>query len=210
MKFNKEEFESSVHNIDEGVKTYITELKKKSSEEILNGSVEEAQSLISRIIPVETLYKSLSKTQNELLDLINDQMNNNDNGHSKNKDEDEEPKSADNDDPQPENEVKEKPKAKDDQLSDQKAYRIPILKGLIYLGGSAEVSDVIDFIKRDMKNKFTDKDSELIRADEDKWFKIVESEKDTMKSEGLLSSASENGSWEIVQKGIDYLSKNGK
>ncbi len=214
MKFNQKEFEDSVNKIDTGVKTYITDLKQKSSEEILNGSVEEAQSLISRIIPVETLYNSLSKTQSELLKLIHNQMNNNGAGHSEVEDEKKESGSDDKKEPQPEDEVKEEPKDKpqksDDQLSDQKAYRIPILKGLIYLGGSAEVPDILDFVKRDMKNKFTDKDSDLIRNDEKEWIKIVEAEKEIMKNEGLLSSASENNSWEILQKGTDYLSKYGK
>lgn len=208
MNFKKEEFEDSLKKIDAGVKDYITGLKKQSSEEILDGSVETAQSLISRIIPVETLYKKLAKTQTELLELINNQLNG---GEESKADEDDSDNSESEEktDTQKEEKKVEAPK-KEDKISEQKVYRIPILKGLIYLGGSAEVPDVVDFIKRDMKNKFTESDLEFIRTKEDDWFKVVEAEKNIMKDEGLLSAASENESWEIVQKGIDYLAKNGK
>ena len=55
----KEEIYSSFTSLFGNVDNLISEMKLKSSEEILNGSVEEAQKLLSQIIPYQKFYEKL-------------------------------------------------------------------------------------------------------------------------------------------------------
>jgi len=61
-----------------------------------------------------------------------------------------------------------------------------------------------------MKGKLSSEDLKPYNENEKMWEHLVKKEREEMLNEGLLSSESSNGTWEIVQKGIDYLSKHGK
>jgi hypothetical protein len=84
-----------------------------------------------------------------------------------------------------------------------------ILKALIYLGGSARVDEVLGFIERDMKGKFSADDLKAYNDDETVWEHSVKKEREEMLKEGLLSAESSNGTWEIVQKGSTFFRSTG-
>ena len=67
---NSEQLNNSKHEIDESfsslfknVDNLIVEMKLLSSEEILNGSVEEAQKLLGQILPYQKFYEKLKETK---------------------------------------------------------------------------------------------------------------------------------------------------
>ncbi len=186
-ELGREEFEILFKQVQEKLSAYLDALKKKSSEEILSGSVLEAQKLLNQISPIEGAYKNLTDAQNSLLNVLEAELETN-----------------------TEN-VEEKNTELNENMTEKSEFRIPILKALIYLGGSAKVDDVNDFIKRDMKKKLTPKDKEQVNDNgTHRWVETVGFEKDAMVEEGLLNSDLNSGYWEIVQKGIDYLAKHGK
>jgi len=199
----KKEVEKSFKTCQQKIEDYIQSLKKFSSEEILNGSIEEAQKILTQIIPIENSSK-------ELLEYHKDFM-------SKMIFFGEESPDAPNKKPtgspledKPKPPLEKKIKSDEKEISSSKTFRLSILKALIYLGGSARLNEVMDFIERDLKNKMKPGDFEKLKNNELKWQKMVKIERDNMTNEGLLSSESSSGTWEIVQKGIDYLSKHGK
>ena len=189
---DKSELEEMINSIGEKVSGYVNLLKKKSSEEILNGSLTEAQNIISQILPIEKEYEQMAKCHTSFLNLLN-----NDNKVVKSNKSD----------------VSEKSELTKLDLSDMDftpndTYRVPILKALIYLGGSAKLPDVAGFIEKEMKNKFKPADQEKGTNGFGKlWVEMVHTEKENMLSEGLISEDKDGEQWEIIQNGIDYLSQ---
>lgn len=200
MNNTKEEIYSSFTSLFGNVDNLISEMKLKSSEEILNGSVEEAQKLLSQIIPYQKFYEKLLDAKSAF-DKIS----------SVSKEEIEQVKEKIETLNQKEIDKKVKENNKDSDVTTQVNYRIPILKALIYLGGSSEEADVTEFVKKEMKNKLTDKDLTVPKGeDKEVWLSNMYFETATMIDEGLLTKGSSNKNWEIAQKGIDYLSKYAK
>ncbi len=189
---DKNDLEKMINSIDNKVHDYVKSLKQKSSEEILNGSLVEAQNIISQILPIEDEYKQMAKCHSSFLELLNG-----------NKTVDTSNKS----------ETSGKLELNRLDLSDMDftpndTYRVPILKALIYLGGSAKLPDVAGFIEKEMKNKFKPADQEKGANGFGKlWIEMVNTEKENMVLEGLISEDKAGEQWEIVQKGIDYLSQ---
>ncbi len=179
----------------------IKNMKLNSSEEILNGSINEAQKLLSKIIPYQTFYEKL-KVAKTAFDSI-------------------EQEEAPADDPEvvilevEENTevefVAQEPLETKNGITAQEKFRIPILKSLIFLGGVSEEEEVVEFVKKDMKNKLTKEDYEIpVGEDNERWLSNIYFETATMIDEGLLSKDAPNKKWEIAQKGIDHLSKHAK
>lgn len=192
ISIDKKELEKIINSIGVKVGEYVNYLKKKSSEEILNGSLVEAQNIIGQILPIEGEYKQMANCHKSFLATLNGNMS----GDSSNR-----------------KEVSEKSELNKLDLSDMdftpnEIYRIPILKALIYLGGSAKLPDVAGFIEKDMKNKFKPADQEKGTNGFGKlWVEMVNTEKENMVSEGLISQDKSGEQWEIIQSGIDYLSQ---
>lgn len=221
LKKQRDELIQDFRNVQEKVKTYVDNLKLKGSEELLNGSVEKAQGLISAIIPIETAVKKLKKDQEDLLNVLEKQEDGEDADETESPKKEEDNTSSEKDmvvedtsaqDSEPATESGEgEPEEAVEEETPQEAFRLPILKALIYLGGSGKIKDVTNFIEKDMKNKFRVKDNEILNGDGTKeWIKKVNKEQFEMTEEGLLNSDSEEGYWEIAQAGIDYLAKNKK
>ena len=197
---HKDEINESFNSLFNNVDNLISEMKQKSSEEILNGSVVEAQKLLQEILPYQTFYEKLVEAQQVFnrigsvsaddIELAKEKI------EALNQDEID----------------KEVEQAKsEDEITSQINFRIPVLKALIFLGGSSEEVEVTDFVKKEMKNKFTEKDLETPEGeDKERWINNLYSETSTMIDEGLLSNEAPKNSWEIAQKGIDYLSKYAK
>ena len=192
ISIDKKELEKIINSIGVKVGEYVNYLKKKSSEEILNGSLVEAQNIIGQILPIEGEYKQMASCHKSFLAILNGNIS---------------------EDSSNRKEVSEKSELNKLDLSDMdftsnEIYRIPILKALIYLGGSAKLPDVAGFIEKDMKNKFKPADQEKGTNGFGKlWVEMVNTEKENMVSEGLISQDKSGEQWEIIQSGIDYLSQ---
>ncbi|MBK7105682.1 MAG: hypothetical protein IPH62_10400 [Ignavibacteriae bacterium] len=207
---NHNEIKKSVNNLFDNVDNFISDLKLKSSEEILNGSIVEAQKLISKILPYQNFYEKLKDARQAFYEI---EINHESKKEIKKviKNEIAEPENNEEfDDDIFENDVEEEENEKI-TVTAQNNFRIPILKSLIFLGGSSEESEVIDFVKRDMRNKLTSADFEISNEDDkERWLTNLYFETATMIDEGLLTHESSNKKWEIAQKGVDYLGKYAK
>lgn len=250
------ELEEMINTIGNKANNLVELLKRKSSEEVLNGSLEEARNIITQILPIENEYRQLIDAQKSFLQALSN--NKTLNLSAKTDDfqeieESQEPKELqelknlrdledskdleDLEDLEESQEIENFREIEESQelenlrdfeesedikglelskldLSDMDftpndSYRIPILKALIYLGGSAKLEDVAAFIEKDMKNKFKEADQEKGANGFGKlWIEMVNREKENLLIEGLIYQDTINEKWEIVQNGIEYLSQN--
>jgi len=78
-------------------------------------------------------------------------------------------------------------------------FRIPILETLVELGGKAEMGDVLKMVYEKMKGKLNKYDMEGLPSNpsQRRWENTAQWCRNTMVNEGLLSSASPRGVWEI-------------
>ncbi|MDA3862035.1 MAG: hypothetical protein PF445_12505 [Melioribacteraceae bacterium] len=193
VTMNKKELEEMVLAINSKVGEYIHALKHRSSEEILNGSILEAQNIINQILPIETEFKKLDECQNSFLNTL---RNNSLSSGGKSSHENSEKGDLD------------KLDLSEMDFTSSELYRVPILKALIYLGGNAKLSDVSGFIEKEMKNKFKKADHEKGTNGFGKlWIEMVNREKENMVKEKLISEDKNDEQWEIIQNGIDYLAQ---
>lgn len=212
---NKEEINESFNSLFNNVDNLISEMKLLSSEEILNGSVLEAQKLLGQILPYQNFYEKLQETK-KVFDSIGG-IDNNDIEKVKEKletlDQEKinEELEALNDGNSEEAEAEAEDENNELDITAQNNFRIPILKALIYLGGSSEEVEVTEFVQKEMKNKLTKKDREIPEdSDKEVWLNNLYFETATMVDEGLLIKEANAKNWEIAQKGLDYLSKYSK
>lgn len=86
-------------------------------------------------------------------------------------------------------------------------FRIPILQTLVELGGSAPINDVLDRVELKMSHKLNVYDRQTLPSDPTtlRWRNTAQWARATMVNEGLLSSNSPRGIWEITEKGRSYL-----
>lgn len=193
----KSELESLVNSIGSKVSEYLSSLKQSSTEEIMSGSIPEAQKLLNKILPVEEAYQKLISSHSEFLKILNDDSPVS--AKKSNKSEDKNEKEAE----------LEKIDLSDMEFTPSSLYRVSILKALIYLGGSAKLTEVASFIEKEMKGKFKPADNEKGTNGFSKlWIEMVNTEKDNMITEGLINEDKEENQWEIVQEGIDFLAQN--
>jgi hypothetical protein len=193
VEINIKEIEDLVFSINSKVFDYIKLLKRNSSEEILNGSIVEAQKIINQILPIETEFKKMDVVHNSFLSILQNNGIDKTTHESPNK-------SLNND--------LEHLDLSEMDFTSQEYYRVPILKALIYLGGNAKLSEVASFIEKEMKNKFKKGDHEKgTNGFEKLWVEMVSREKENMVNEELISEDKKNEQWEIIQNGINYLSQ---
>ncbi|EKF49053.1 hypothetical protein H17ap60334_07853 [Thermosipho africanus H17ap60334] len=86
----------------------------------------------------------------------------------------------------------------------QSAYVIPILESLIELGGRAKMDKVISRVYEKMKNKFNEYDLGKLNSGVVRWKNTAQWARFEMIKDGLLSSDSPRGIWEITEKGKEY------
>lgn len=204
-QFSNEEIHSAFNLVFDTINGYVGNLKKESSDEILNGSIAKAQKLIDEILPYENVVKKLVEAK-LLLENIHSG-----NGKSENQNESEKGDSVSGKQKTEDSTPEEGVDSDSMEFTPKENFRVPILKALIYLGGSAAIDKVVEFVKKDMKKKLKEKDFEQVNDDGmEKWAENLFLESEEMKDEGLLNTEVKDGDWEIVQKGIDYLAKHGK
>lgn len=89
----------------------------------------------------------------------------------------------------------------------EEAYYRPILESLQALGGSAQMSAVLDRVLQSMKCVLREVDFEPLASDPDmlRWRNTAQWARNSMVKEGLLRSNSPRGEWEISDRGIQFL-----
>ena len=86
------------------------------------------------------------------------------------------------------------------------AFRVPILRALVELGGRAPCRVVLDRVEQRMANSLTDFDREdLPSGQRVRWRENAEWERYHMVREGLLERGSPRGIWEITDEGRENL-----
>lgn len=88
-----------------------------------------------------------------------------------------------------------------------RAYFKPILESLVELGGKAKMKEVLDRVYEKMKDVLNDYDKEYLNSGCIRWENTAQWARNTMVKEGLLSSDSEWGVWEITDEGKKFLEK---
>ncbi len=86
-------------------------------------------------------------------------------------------------------------------------FRIPILQSLVEFGGSAPMNSVLDKVEKLMGNKLNDYDLQTLPSDPTipRWRNTAQWARSAMVKEGLLSSTSPRGIWEITDAGRTFL-----
>ncbi len=89
----------------------------------------------------------------------------------------------------------------------KEAYRIPILRALVELGGRAPVQNVLERVFTEMENRLKPVDLQPLPSNpkEPRWRNAAMWERLRMVKEGLLRSDSPRGIWEITKLGREYL-----
>lgn len=88
----------------------------------------------------------------------------------------------------------------------QASYRLPILRALVELGGSALVSRVLDRVYEMVAAELKEVDLELLSDGRTvHWRNAAQWERARMVDDGLLVSGSPRGIWEITEAGRAYL-----
>ena len=85
------------------------------------------------------------------------------------------------------------------------AYRLPLLRVLVEMGGEAPMQEVLKRVRAMMENQLKPVDYETVSKNVPRWRKHVEWQRYKMKNEGLLQDDSPHGIWAISEKGLRYL-----
>jgi restriction system protein len=87
------------------------------------------------------------------------------------------------------------------------AFREPILKAIVELGGSAPMAVVLEKVEQLMKGTLNAYDRQSVSSypHQPRWRNTAQWTRNAMVREGLLSSDSERGIWEITDAGRRWL-----
>ena len=94
----------------------------------------------------------------------------------------------------------------------ESTFRLPILKALSEIGGSARIQDVLNKLEQSMKGTLKQVDYETLPStpDQARWRNTAQWERNTMVKEGLLKPNSPHGVWEITEEGRRMLMNSGR
>ncbi len=87
-------------------------------------------------------------------------------------------------------------------------FFIPILGSLIELGGKAEMKDVLKLVHDKMRDILNEYDYETLPSGGIRWENTAQWARNAMVNEGLLSTYSPRGVWEITEKGWNFYNQN--
>jgi hypothetical protein len=89
----------------------------------------------------------------------------------------------------------------------ERTYYVPILESLIEMGGSANAKEVIEHVGQKMRNILKEIDHEKLGSDnnQERWTNTTRWARNDMINEGLLKKDSPHGTWEISERGREYL-----
>jgi hypothetical protein len=89
-------------------------------------------------------------------------------------------------------------------------FYVPILRVLVKMGGKGQASEVLSQVGEIMKPQLNEYDFEVLPSGQHdpRWFKSAQWARFYMVQDGLLSSESPRGVWEITAAGKQYLASN--
>ncbi|UWR21116.1 winged helix-turn-helix domain-containing protein [Sulfitobacter sp. S190] len=87
----------------------------------------------------------------------------------------------------------------------QRDFRLPLMKVLLELGGSAEVKDIRDKMLPAMKARLTEDDFEAVSTGEERWWNATCWERSDLVKEGLFRDDSPRGVWELSDAGRAFV-----
>jgi hypothetical protein len=82
----------------------------------------------------------------------------------------------------------------------QREFRMPLMKTLLELGGSSEVSEIRKIMERKMAPLLSEADYQPVSSGE-RWWNAICWERADLVREGLFLDYSERGVWELSEKG---------
>lgn len=83
----------------------------------------------------------------------------------------------------------------------QRDFRLPLMKVLLELGGTADVKDIREKMLPAMKSRLTQDDYEPVSTGEERWWNAVCWERSDLVKEGLFRDDSPRGVWELSDEG---------
>jgi hypothetical protein len=83
----------------------------------------------------------------------------------------------------------------------QREFRLPLMKTLLELGGSADVSEIRKVMERKMAPLLSDADYQPVASGDPRWWNAICWERADLVREGLFLDHSQRGVWELSQKG---------
>ena len=89
----------------------------------------------------------------------------------------------------------------------QKEFRVPLLLGLLQLGGSAPAKTVRGVMEPIMAPRLSAGDYESVATGDPRWWNAICWERSDLVKDGLLRDDTDRGIWEISEKGRKYLQK---
>lgn len=89
----------------------------------------------------------------------------------------------------------------------EEAYRLPILRALVAMGGEGTMRAVLDRVYQEMKSRLKPRDLEPLPSDAKtpRWRNTAQWARLSLVQEGLLRNDSPRGIWAITEKGRKYL-----
>lgn len=91
------------------------------------------------------------------------------------------------------------------------AYRVPILRALVDMGGSAETGAVLDRVYATMKARLNEHDLAPLASDgSPRWRNTAQWCRNSMRQEGLIKDDSPHGVWQISEAGHKWLAEQTK
>lgn len=90
----------------------------------------------------------------------------------------------------------------------QPAYRLPILRTLVEMGGSGSIGHVLDRVYEIMKARLNEHDLAAMPSDPatPRWRNTGQWARNALREEGLIGADSPRGIWEITEQGRQWLS----
>jgi hypothetical protein len=187
-----DEIQELINKTNEAIEGFLKSIKEESVNEIMNGSIAKAQEILETVLPVQNAAENLMNVQNEFMNVVKFENFRQSNQSVKT-----------------ELRVLNTSKNVNSKTSPaDKLFRASILKSLIYLGGNADIKSITEFVKREsLKAGIVHEKEKPIFEDEEKLMKIVVEECYRMLKEGLIIEDNLSKKWEILQSGIDFLSR---
>lgn len=89
----------------------------------------------------------------------------------------------------------------------QRDFRLPLMKVLLDMGGSAEVQDIRKRLLPAVKDRLTEDDYEPVSTGEERWWNAACWERSDLVKEGLFREGSPRGVWELSEEGRAFIVK---
>ena len=88
----------------------------------------------------------------------------------------------------------------------QKEFRQPLLELLYELGGAAQVADLQPLLKEKMTSALLPGDLKPVSTGDERWWNATCWERSNLVKEGYLRNDSPRGTWELSEKGSEFVS----